>query len=144
MSLKFASIDEIPIDLIKSGSLHGKQSVSRSLDPRNNYCGLANGNSSPYLQKGRPKEVLQLQTHYSVKFSLCKNFREERRFRAEQLTNLCTLRQDSDTLNHRQRPQRLSDHWQPFALSTMIVKALILIGLRQGCVCSEETHHTRR
>ena len=44
---------------------------------------------------------------------------QERRFRGKQLTKLFTLRQDSDTLNHRQRPQRLSDPWQPFTLSTM-------------------------
>ena len=52
--------------------------------------------------------------------------------------------------NHDERPQRLSDHWQPFALSTMIVKkALILVGLREGCVFSlfmprEASHQTIR
>ena len=151
--LKPASIDQIRADLIKSVSRQGKWSVSHSLGGRNNYCGLANGNYCPHLQKVRPVEVLQLQIHYSVEppsKSLCKTFGRET------ILNVAFGQNNWPTCSHldkasgkstRQwlhliigsldkRPQRLSDHWQPFALSTMIVKTLILVGLQQGCVFS--------
>ena len=56
------------------------EGVSRSLEARKNSCGLANENCCPYLQKGRPDRVIELQRHYSVKSpwkSLCNSFGEE-------------------------------------------------------------------
>ena len=87
-------------------------------DRRKNYCGLANGNSSPHLQKYsnyRPITLLSLPPKVYGRVSEKND--TQCRFRSQQLTNLFTLRQDSHTLHHRQRSQRLSDQWQSFALS---------------------------